>query len=216
VFVAIQSPNHLGCVAETAIALEAMRLGVEVYKPMSEHARADLIFGVGGETQRIQCKSAHRRGDVVVVGLVSSWHSPRGYVRRPYSPDDVDAFVAHSHELDQNYFLPMDLVDGLSAVQLRLSPPRNGQRAAIHFAADFTLSGAVAQLGERAAGSRKVGGSNPPSSTPPEPAPTTVGAHEFRNRFGWYMERAVAGEEIRVTRRGRPYVRIIAAEAARA
>jgi prevent-host-death family protein len=38
-----------------------------------------------------------------------------------------------------------------------------------------------------------------------------VGAHEFRNRFGWYMERAQAGEEFLVTRRGRPYVRLAGA-----
>jgi len=43
------------------------------------------------------------------------------------------------------------------------------------------------------------------------PAGTVVGAHEFRNRFGWYMERAAAGEEMRVTRRGRPYVRLLGA-----
>jgi len=42
-------------------------------------------------------------------------------------------------------------------------------------------------------------------------AVTEVGAHEFRNRFGWYMERAASGEEIRVSRRGRPYVRLLAA-----
>jgi prevent-host-death family protein len=36
-----------------------------------------------------------------------------------------------------------------------------------------------------------------------------VGAHEFRNRFGWYMERAAAGEEFLVTRRGKPYVRLV-------
>jgi prevent-host-death family protein len=36
-----------------------------------------------------------------------------------------------------------------------------------------------------------------------------VGAHEFRNRFGWYMERAAAGEQICVSRRGRPCVRLI-------
>jgi len=36
-----------------------------------------------------------------------------------------------------------------------------------------------------------------------------VGAYELRNRFGWYLERAAAGEEIRVTRRGRPSVRLI-------
>jgi prevent-host-death family protein len=35
-----------------------------------------------------------------------------------------------------------------------------------------------------------------------------VGAHEFRNRFGWYLERAAAGEDIRVTRRGRPCIRL--------
>jgi prevent-host-death family protein len=32
-----------------------------------------------------------------------------------------------------------------------------------------------------------------------------VGAHEFRNHFGHYMERAAAGEEILIRRRGKPY-----------
>ncbi|HSK50973.1 MAG TPA: type II toxin-antitoxin system prevent-host-death family antitoxin [Solirubrobacterales bacterium] len=35
-----------------------------------------------------------------------------------------------------------------------------------------------------------------------------VGAHEFRNRFGLYMERAAAGTEVLVNRRGRPSVRL--------
>ena len=38
-----------------------------------------------------------------------------------------------------------------------------------------------------------------------------VGAHEFRNHFGWYIERTVAGEEFLVTRRGKPCVRLISA-----
>ena len=46
-------------------------------------------------------------------------------------------------------------------------------------------------------------------STPSDAdGPAPIGAHEFRNRFGWYMERAAAGEHFLVTRRGRPYVRI--------
>jgi prevent-host-death family protein len=32
-----------------------------------------------------------------------------------------------------------------------------------------------------------------------------VGAHEFRNRFGFYMERAAGGEQILIRRRGRPF-----------
>ena len=53
-------------------------------------------------------------------------------------------------------------------------------------------------------------GSNPSASTPPEPTEVTVGAHDFRNHFGYYMERATAGEEIAVTRRGKPTVKLVA------
>jgi prevent-host-death family protein len=38
-----------------------------------------------------------------------------------------------------------------------------------------------------------------------------VRANEFRRRFGWYMERSAAGEEFLVTRRGKPYVRLLPA-----
>ena len=60
----------------------------------------------------------------------------------------------------------------------------------------------------------EVRGSSPLSSTSLPGAPTTVGAHEFRNRFGWYMERAAAGEVIDVTRRGRAIVSLRAAAGA--
>jgi prevent-host-death family protein len=39
-------------------------------------------------------------------------------------------------------------------------------------------------------------------------SPAEVGAHEYRNHFGWYMERAAAGESFLITRRGRPYARL--------
>ncbi len=50
-----------------------------------------------------------------------------------------------------------------------------------------------------------------PLSRPPEAGREVVGAHEFRNLFGWYAERAAAGEEFLITRRGKPYVRLTAA-----
>jgi prevent-host-death family protein len=39
-----------------------------------------------------------------------------------------------------------------------------------------------------------------------------VGAHEFRQHFGYYIERAADGNEVFVTRRGRPYVRVLPVE----
>jgi hypothetical protein len=48
---------------------------------------------------------------------------------------------------------------------LRLTPARNNQEFAISYAADYEFSGALAQLGERRAGSAKVAGSSPACST---------------------------------------------------
>ena len=100
-------------------------------------------------------------------------------------------------------------------MQLRLAPARNGQRAALHFADEYDL-GAVAQLAERYRGTVEARGSNPLSSTNQESsivAVEEVGAHQFRNHFGYYMERAAAGTEILVSRRGKPYTRLCPVEA---
>jgi prevent-host-death family protein len=206
----VQNPNHRGAIAEAAITLEAVKLGVEVFKPVSEHARYDLVFGIGSRLLRVQCKSATVKEDVICVRLVSNWHSPRGYVRTCYTADEIDLVAAHCHELDRNYLIPIEQVDGQGAIQLRLRPPRNRQRASVHFASDHRLSGAIAQLGERLTGSQEVGGSSPPGSTgSPQPSQAVVvGAHQFRNHFGWYMERACVGEEILITRHGRPFARL--------
>jgi len=48
-------------------------------------------------------------------------------------------------------------------IHLRLGPTRNNQRLGVKMAAAYEL-GAIAQLGERSAGSRKVEGSSPSSS----------------------------------------------------
>jgi prevent-host-death family protein len=34
----------------------------------------------------------------------------------------------------------------------------------------------------------------------------------FRNHFGYYLERAAAGEEVKISRRGRAYARLVPAE----
>ena len=56
-------------------------------------------------------------------------------------------------------------VAGKRAIYLRLQPAANNQESAINYADHLALPGAIAQLGERLAGSQKAGGSSPPSST---------------------------------------------------
>lgn len=209
----VDDPNHKGNVAELAIAAEAAKLGLSVLRPLTEHERYDLVIGVAGHLLRVQCKWGARRGDVISVRLESSYHSPtRGYVTTTYRRSEVDAVAVYCGELGRCYLLPISLVEGRGTVTLRLGRARNNQRAALNLAAEYELRGAVAQLEERVAGSDEAEGSSPSSSTFEKPAAVPagedVGAHEFRNRFGYFMERAAAGAEILVRRHGRPYARL--------
>ena len=205
------TPDQKGSIAEMEIAMAAVKLGIGVFKPLSDGHRYDLIFDLGEKLVRVQCKSATSHGDVVVVNCRSCRRSSSGLLHRPYTLEEIDAFAAYCPELDRCFFIPLSSSPNSSQFRLRLSLPLNNQRAALNWADDFSFEatlgrqGAIAQLGERLHGMQEVAGSSPAGST-------SVGAHEFRNHFGWYMERAAAGEAIAVTRRGKPYVRLVAAQ----
>ena len=120
---------------------------------------------------RVQCKWATRYADVIIVRCYSNRRNRDGLLRKLYSADQIDAFAAYCAATDSCYFLPMAIFDRRSAVQLRLAPARNNQRAGINWAKDFEFPaklgprGAIAQLGERLSGRQKVAGSSPAGST---------------------------------------------------
>jgi prevent-host-death family protein len=210
------NPNHKGNAAELAIASEAAELGLEVYSPLTEHGRSDLVLGIAEKLYRVQCKWGARVEEKVQVRLGTSRYSPtRGYVVKTYDRSEIDFVAVYCKELRTSYLLPPEMFEGRSNVWLRTAPAKNGQRAALNWAADYEFSGAVAQLAERFAGSEEARGSNPLSSTyqaETVPAVESVGAHEFRNHFGYYMEQAAHGTEVLVSKRGRPFVRLLGAD----
>ena len=211
----VLSTDRKGAIAEAKIAAAAIELGIPVLRPIVEHARYDLAFEIGDRILRVQCKWGRLddEGAVIHVQLQGSWLSPTaGYIRSSYSEDEIDLLAVYCHKLDRCYLLPSALVADRRAIVLRLTPPRNGQRACINLAADFELPGAVAQLVEHQSGTLGARGSSPLSSTPSPPETLHVGANQFRNHFGYYIERAAHGDEVFVTRRGRPYVRVLPVE----
>jgi PD-(D/E)XK endonuclease len=160
----VLTPTVKGSIAEAVLAAEAVKAGIMVLRPVVEGRRYDLVFDLGDRMLRVQCKSGRHKGGGVIVHTRTSRHTPQGYVWTTYGPDEIDALGVYCPQIDRCYLLPIDLVAGRSAIHLRLVAAANNQRASIHFAADFAFPGAIAQLGERRAGSAKVGGSNPPSS----------------------------------------------------
>jgi PD-(D/E)XK endonuclease len=163
--------NQKGAIAETAIAFAATKLGIDVYGPVAEGGRYDLIFVIDDRLLRVQCKWAARRGNVLVVPCVSSWRSRERFVDRPYTAAEIDAVAACAMDLDRCYFVPIERVEGRPAIALRLAPARNNQRRRVNWAEEYELAarlgrhGAVAQLGERRDGIAEVRGSIPLGST---------------------------------------------------
>ena len=193
-----------GAIAEAEITAAAIRLGWAVLRPLNEHVRYDIAIDKGSGPIRIQCKWAPRKGDVIVVRAQTSRLTPTGYVRTTYSADEIDGLGLFCPEVDRCYLVPATDLEGRGTLHLRLEPARNGQRGAVTMAAQYEF-GAIAQLGERLGGTQKAAGSSPASSTPRE---TRIGSHEFREHFGWYLERSVRGERFLITRRGKPHARL--------
>jgi hypothetical protein len=134
VFASVLTTNQKGAIAETAIAHAAIKLGIEVYRPVAEGGRFDLIFAFpDASPARVQCKWAPLVNGTVAI--------------RSYSARRAREGVLH----------------------LRLEPARNNQVDRVNYAPGYEL-GAIAQLGERVAGSHEVGGSSPPGSTSLEAA----------------------------------------------
>ena len=165
------STNRKGAIAEAAIAHHALRAGFDVYRPVFEGGRCDLIFGEpGGRLSRVQCKWATLDGDVIRVGARTARRTRDGQRFTVYGAEEIDWLAAYCAELDRCYLLPIEVVAGQQVVHLRCAPARNNQAKGLHWAAQYEL-GAIAQLGERRAGSAKVAGSSPASSTVVEAAP---------------------------------------------
>ena len=111
-FVSELSSNQKGAIAEAAITAEAIKLGLQVLKPVAEHERYDLAFDLGNRILRVQCKWASVKGAVVRVHTRRSRHTARGGIYRTYTLDEIDAVAAYCQEPDRCYLLRAELIAG--------------------------------------------------------------------------------------------------------
>ena len=131
--------DQKGAIAELAVQLAATKLGIDVYGPVAEGGRYDLIFATESKLWRVQCKWARRYGDVVVIRCYSNRRAREGLRRRRYTADEIDAFAAYCLELDRCFFVPFSDAP-TNELRLRLSPAKNNQKQKIKWADDFDLA----------------------------------------------------------------------------
>jgi PD-(D/E)XK nuclease superfamily protein len=166
----VLTTDQKGAVAESAIATAALELGIGVSRPFGDE-RYDLIFDLRPNLVRVQCKWARRYGEIIVVRCRSARRNADGLLARRYTAREIDAFAAYCPDTRQSYFLPLIVFEGRNQIHLRVGRARNNQELGVNWAERFEFAatigrrGAIAQLGERRAGSAKVAGSSPAGST---------------------------------------------------
>ena len=90
----VLTSNDKGNIAEAAITLEAIKLGIDVLKPVAEHGRYDLVLDLGDRLLRVQCKwgAFKRELGVVSVRVGGSRHTPSGLSSPARTqPSEIDA-----------------------------------------------------------------------------------------------------------------------------
>ena len=105
--------DQKGAIAELAVQLAATKLGIDVYRPVAEGGRYDMIFDLVGDLVRVQCKWASRYGDVLVARCYRARRNRDGLVRRLYTREEIDAYALYCLELDRCFFVPMAHAEGM-------------------------------------------------------------------------------------------------------
>jgi hypothetical protein len=137
------TPSQKGAAAEAEIAAAAIRLRLQVLRPLSEGGRYDLAIDIGEKLLRVQCKWASRIGDVLNTRCVTSRHTPHGYIRTTYTADEIDALAAYAPNTDQCYLMPVSEIEGHATISLRVAPTRNNQAQLVRWAKDYEMESAI-------------------------------------------------------------------------
>jgi hypothetical protein len=132
--------------AELAVAQDLVRQGHKVAFPYGEDWDYDLIVSREGRLERVQVKYTESDGEVILVKCRS--HSlTNGKVRKTkrYTAAMIDWMAVYDRTSDRCYYVPSwVLAEGRAQLSLRLTPPKNGQRAGIRFAERYvSLPGAT-------------------------------------------------------------------------
>ena len=127
----IMDTRHKGEIAKLKVMLRAADKGFFVSVPTTEGCRYDLVIDDYVRLWRAQCKYVTYKpsgsAGCVAVGLTkcSGYHKKGKY--RPYTRQDIDVLVVYLPETDEIVWLPPEVWEGKSAVQLRTAPTLNRQ-----------------------------------------------------------------------------------------
>lgn len=138
------SSHFVGEITEQQVAIEFLKLGYLVSKPLVQSSRYDFIVDINHKLYKIQVKTGTLKEDSYIEFATSTSHTnTQGTLNLPYAQEDVDFFATMYN--GECYLIPFE-VCGKRAQRLRLTPTKNGQTKGITFAKDYHLKDILERL----------------------------------------------------------------------
>ena len=139
------SSHFIGEITEQQVAIEFLKLGILVSKPLVQSSRYDFIVDINHQLYKVQVKtSTPKENNAYIQFATSTSHTnTQGTLNLTYSEEDVD-FFATMYE-NQCYLISQKQC-GKRAQRLRLVPTLNGQTKGVMFAKDYHLEDVINAL----------------------------------------------------------------------
>ena len=136
--------HFIGEITEQQVAIEFLKLGIQVSKPLVQNSRYDFIIDVNDNLYKIQVKTGTLKEDSYIAFATSTSHTnTKGTINLHYSENEVDFFATMYN--NQCYLVPLK-VCGKRSQRLRLVPTKNNQKIGITFAKDYKMEDIIKTL----------------------------------------------------------------------
>ena len=139
------SSHFKGEITEQQVAIEFLKLGLQVCKPLVQSSKYDFVVDIENKLYKIQVKTStpKEENSYIEFATSTSHTNTRGTLNLTYSENDVDFFATMYN--NECYLIPFSHC-GKRAQRLRLVPTKNGQTTDIKFAKDYHLNDIVENL----------------------------------------------------------------------
>lgn len=138
------STHFIGEITEQQVAIEFLKLGIQVSKPLVQSSKYDFIVDINDKLYKIQVKTGTLKEDSYIEFATSTSHTnTKGTINLNYCAKDVDFFATMYN--GQCYLVPFS-VCGKRCQRLRIKPTKNHQVVGITFAKDYKLEEVIRSL----------------------------------------------------------------------
>lgn len=132
--------KQLGIIGEEALALEFIKNGFTVSKPIGDNAPYDLIVDINGILKKIQVKTTEKvhEGGTMYWVISKSRQNHKNY-RKEFYDNEIDGFGLYCIENNYMGYISKEECDTKYNITLRIEVPKNNMKKGVKFSKDYTL-----------------------------------------------------------------------------